>query len=195
MAKNGFIKFFGNLIQMWWCFWSNIRFKNALRFDIETKDEDKAFNLKDIRELVSKLYNKFEWTEDGIDQLWDALTPPPQTYKHYLDGLLKDDCDGFHALVYHCLSSSDIECYLLTANTFSSGHCVLIFRLDNKWHVNDYSYVYKGFDTIEEAIEDYNLDFPKVYNTKEVIYNGLVEYDYTKGKYKTTSIKKIMKGN
>lgn len=193
--KNKFITLIGDIALLWWSFWSNIRFHKAIRKNIPITDEEKVSTVKDIQSLVSKLYKKFHYTPDGPDQLWDAITPPPQNYQHYLNGELKDDCDGFHSLVYHCLYNNDIECYLLTVNPFklTGGHCILIFKLNNKWHINDYIKVYSGFDTPEEAIVEYNKTYPTRYGTKEVAYNGLIRYDFKKGKFHKTTIRKITK--
>lgn len=195
MHKNIFWKIVKDIAMLWWSFWSNIRFKDSIRNNINIKDEDKVKNLSDIKKLVQKLYKKFKWTKDGIDQLGDAITPPPQNYQHYLDGILKDDCDGFHSLVYHCLFNSDIKCYLLTANPVKGGHCVLLFNLNKKWHVNDYTRVYGGYDTPEEAISTYNIEYQNRYKKKEVVLNGIIEYNYTTGKFYPTSLEKIKKEN
>ena len=193
MNKNKFYKFFGDIAMLWWCFWSNIRFRKAIRNNYGIIIEDKVNNLNEIKALVKRLYKKFKWTADGPDQLWDAITPPSQTYNHYLAGELKDDCDGFHSLVYYCLYNNEIECYLLTANAakFSDGHCILLFKYNGKWRVNDYTRVYNGFDTPVEAIENYNEIFPEMYDTKEVVYNGLISYDFNKGKFHIEKVKKL----
>ena len=116
--------------------------------------------------------------------------------KDYLTDELKDDCDGFHALMLNCLRANDIECYLLTVTAWRNGHCVLVFNLNGLWHVADYDTVYSGHKELQEAIDRYNVEYPKVYNiNQEVFYNSLVDYDYAKGKYKITSVKKIMKKN
>jgi hypothetical protein len=78
------------------------------------------------------LYAKFDYTKDGIDQLGDSITPPPQNYAHYLQDTVKDDCDGFHSLMYHCVKKSGIECYLLSVVSNDGGHCVLVFNVNGK---------------------------------------------------------------
>lgn len=178
-------KYFGDLFTLIWCWWSNIRFKKSERFNTSILDIDKVSNLNEIKNLVKKLYNSFIWTADDITQLGDAVTPPPETYKQYLEHPLKDDCDGFHSLVYHCLYCSNIECYLLTVNPakMGDGHCILVFKLNDRWHINDYNIIYNGFSTIEDAIKNYNEKYPSIYKTKEVVYNGLVKYDYKEGKF------------
>ena len=80
----------------------------------------------------------------------------------------------------HQSHNSGIDCYLLTVTPkkFTDGHCVLLFYLDGKWHVNDYMNVYEGFETPEEAIEDYNkLYFTEHKDLGPIVFNGLVEYN------------------
>ena len=184
ISMKGIVKLFGDIITSLWCMWSNYRFKNVERFSKELQKIDKVVTLRDIKELVNRLYGCFVWTADGIDQLGDAITPPPQCYSTYLEKPLHDDCDGFHSLVYHCLYNSGIECYLLTANPLGEGHCVLTFKLKDLWYVVDYNDVYGEFHSLQDAIDRYNKEFVIVYKSKPPIYNGLVEYDYKDGKFK-----------
>lgn len=187
--KKIFINLIGKICMIWWSCWSTIRFKDCIRHDKEIEDEDRVYTLEDIKALVKKFRLKFEWTADGADQLWDAITPPPQNYFHYKQGILKDDCDGFHSLVYHCLYNSGIKCYLMSVNAINGGHCVLLFQLDGKWYVDDYGYVYPGFDTYQEAITNYNKEYQKDYKTKPVLFNGFITYDYEDGKFHVGKIK------
>lgn len=186
-------KFIWNILTSIWCWWSNIRFKNSERFSTFVNDIDIVSNLTEIKNLVSRLYNCFIWTADGIDQLGDAITPPPQNYKTYLEKPLKDDCDGFHSLVYHCLYNSGIECYLLTVNPakMNQGHCILVFKLNDRWYVNDYKKVYNGFTNLQDAIDKYNSIYPERYKTEPVAYNGLVKYSYEEGKFYRIDIENI----
>jgi len=179
--------------QHWWPFWSNRRFRKSTRFFPYIEDVDVVNNLTQIKDLVIKLYNYFEWTADDISQLFDCIQPPTQCYVDYKKGLLKDDCDGFHALVHYCLHYSNIESYLLTANPKKAkdGHCILLFKLNEKWYVNDYDIVYEGFNTAKKAIEDYNERYPKLYDCGKVIYNGLLYYDFEKGKFKGEKINNL----
>lgn len=193
MNKNKICNLIGDISMSWWCWWSNYRFKKSIRNNLKVNEEDLVSTYKQVQALVAKLYKKFEWTADGADQLYDAMTPPPQNYQYYLDGLLKDDCDGFHALVYHCLYNSGIKCSLFTANAINSGHCILAFTLSDKWYVVDYNKVYKGYDTLEEAVDEYNKVYPTIYNSKKIIYNGFIQYDYEKGKWYQTSAKELTK--
>lgn len=170
--------------EIWWPNWSNIRWCKAAK-SCELQEEDKVKNVTEIRALVDKLYDKFTWTADDITELGDSITPPAQTYIEYLNGELKDDCDGFHSLVFHCLKNSGFECYLMTCIVENGGHCVLVFKHKDKWYVNDYDKVYTGHTTLQEAVEDYNSIYLKKYhaNLSEVLYNGFIIYDYEKTKF------------
>lgn len=194
---NKFVKKFLYVIttfanQIWWPFWSNYRWRNSTRHNIGIKPEDKVENLRDIEKLLKKLYKNFKWTQDGMDQLYDSITPPPRTYEKYCEGLLEDDCDGFHALVYHCLHNSNIECYLMSVCAVKSAHCVLVFYFDGMWRVIDYTSIYPAFGKLESAIADYNESFRVIYRAKsEVFFDGLLSYDYIAGKLHAESIEKV----
>lgn len=189
------INFFVQIAYHWWIFWSNIRFRKVERFNNTILPEDYVSNLDKINILTKKLYSHFDYTPDGIDQLFDAIIPPPQAYQKYLLDKLKDDCDGFHSLLLQCLRASQIECYLLAVNAIGSGHCVLVFYLDGKWHVNDYTTIYDGYDKLQDAINAYNEKFVKIYSgaKSKVFGNTIIDYNFKKGKFKLLSIKKAEK--
>lgn len=117
--------------------------------------------------------------------------PPVCAYRQIKTSKLRDDCDGFHAAMLHILTANNIECYLLTAVAIGGGHCILIFRFDNKWHILDYTRVYDAEEAAIEVINKYNEVYPKLYETKPVFYNGIVQYNYKKGKYVASSVDKL----
>lgn len=179
---------------IWWCFWSQIRFRKSVKNNIGINEEDKVTNLKTLKSLLNRLYSKFTYTKDGIDQLNDAITPPPQNYQYYLNGEVKDDCDGFASLVYHCLYNSNIQSYLLTVQSKESGHCVNLFKYKDKWYISDYNSISKGFITPTECIESYNKSFPLKYDKtvkSEVVFNGIVSYVYNLGCFKIIDLKNL----
>ena len=183
--------------EVWWPMWSNIRWNKVVK-DCEVFEEDRVKNVTEIRRLAKKLYAKFEYTKDGADQLFDAIVPPAQNYLHYLDGSIKDDCDGFHSLMYHCVNKSGFESYLLSVVSNGGGHCVLVFHANNKWHVNDYTTVHVGCDTLKEAVEKYNEKFLTNYvksEDGEILYNGFIHYDYETGKFRSVKheLKELLK--
>jgi len=192
MSKNWFWKIISDISTLWWCFWSNIRFCKSIRKNIGIKNKFKNIKtVEDVLAVVFKLYPKFIYTKDGIDKLFDAITPPPQNYQYFINKSVKDDCDGFHSLVYHILYNNNINCCLLTANAINSGHCILLFKLNNLWYINDYNKIYGGNESIEKTILDYNKIYQNVYKSKSVNFNALVKYNYDKGKFYKCSIKKI----
>lgn len=203
MAKNKFINFFMTIATMWWVFWSNLRFKKAVKH-ISVRDEDliEGYDPVTVRKLAKSVYNKFDYTPDGFDKLWDAITPPTQLYKDYTEGNVKDDCDGFHSLLHYflnwgCDKGEELlkvgGVYLLSVVARGGGHCVLVYKYKDKWHVVDYKNVYKGFDTIEEAVKDYNIIYKDKYKDikSDVYYNALVDYNYDKGKFKRVKFKDV----
>lgn len=182
---------FANCI--WWPIWSNIRWSKERKIVCEAKEEHKATNLTQIKALVKTLYANFKWTKDGADQLWDSVCPPAYNYKRWTEGVLKDDCDGFHSLVYHCLASSGVECYLLCATHMKGGHCILLLKNKDKWYVNDYNKVHSGFATPQEAIEDYNKIYSDTYEKgkRKVEFNSLTAFNYKKHKFINIKIKNL----
>ena len=178
--------------EVWWPLWSNFRWRKALK-DHSVADEHMVKNLTETRALVKVLYNGFKWTADDIKDLGDSITPPAQCYRDFCNGLLEDDCDGFHSLVYHCLAKSGMRCYLLSVVSDDGGHCVLVFENKGKWYVNDYSKVYDGYTTLKDAVEAYNVEYIKRYckEGSEVVYNGFIEFNYQTGKFR--SVKKDLK--
>ena len=178
--------------EVWWPIWSNFRWRKVLK-DYPVAEEHMVKNLTETRALVKVLYNGFKWTADDIKDLGDSITPPAQCYKDFSDGLLEDDCDGFHSLVYHCLAKSGMRCYLLSVVSDNGGHCVLVFENKGKWYVNDYYKVYDGYATLKEAVDAYNIEYIKRYckEGSEVVYNGFIEFNYQTGKFR--SVKKDLK--
>ena len=179
-------------VTKWWTHWSNIRFRKYIRDDVDVNESDLVKTVQDIRSVSRKVYSRFRYERDGANQLWDAITPPPHNYTLYREGVVEDDCDGFHSTLYHILHKSNIECYLLAVAGIGGGHCVLVFQLNNLWHVVDYTTVYRGYATICEAVYEYNKKYKEVYDyNKSYIYNAAVKYDYKKKKLLGVTIGKI----
>lgn len=172
--------------RLWWPTWSNIRWYGKRSASATFQTEDKATTLAQIKTLVKKLYSKFDWTADSWTELWDSVCSPGYNYQRYRNGILKDDCDGFHALVYHCLQQSGItKCYLLSVIKGTGGHCVLIFKLGTAWYVNDYDTVYGSYASYSAAISAYKTIYINNYEggSGKVSYNSLMRWDYSKKKW------------
>lgn len=171
----------------WWPLWSNVRWTNERAAgSSKVNAEDKVRNITEARALVRKLYSRFQWTKDGADQLWDSICPPPYNYDRYKKGILKDDCDGFHSLAYHCIYNSGFKnTYLLSVVTgLSGGHCVLLFKMGSYWYVNDYDVIYGGYTSAKKAVSAYNAIYENKYRPKEKVnFNSTISYNYSKKKF------------
>lgn len=180
--------------EVWWPNWSNFRWRKAIK-ECPVDEEHLAKNLTQVKALVKELYKKFKWVADDATDLGDSITPPAQCYFDFLGGLLEDDCDGFHSLVYHCLQASGMRCYLMSVVSDDGGHCVLAFENKGKWHVNDYNKVYDGYESLKEAVEAYNIEFIKRYckEGSEVVYNGFIEYKDGKFRSVKHELKELLK--
>ena len=189
-----FLGFFTSLAcKVWRVHWSNLRRCKAIRKNIKIPEEDKITSIEKAGQIARQVYKRFDYTADDFDDLWDSIVPPPQNYQNYLDGMIKDDCDGFHSTMYHFMYNSNLENYLLSVIALGSSHCVLLFKFGDMWYINDYTTIHEGYRTPSEAISAYDEKYPKIYTKakSEVFYNSLVKYDYEKGKFKNQSIKKL----
>lgn len=171
------------LIKFWLkfrLFWSKWRWRKAVTeyplaerhiFHGMTPEELYVF----ILNLTNELHAKFKYTYDDITQLADSMKPPAQCYKEFIEnGKLEDDCDGYHALLYHILTENRIECALATAvptNKIIDGHTFLAFRLNSHICIVDYSFM-KSYNTdFENAIQQY-------YNERHNKRGATVVYAY-----------------
>ena len=186
------------LLHCWWILWSNHRWKDVERHNMIIDDKVDEWILKplnsisDIKAMTCQAYKRFEWTRDGVDQLFDSMCPPPYNYVRYKTGVLKDDCDGYHALMYQILHANNIECYLMSVVDWQWGHCILLFKFENNWYTMDYTTIRKPFATAEEAIKDYDDDYAQRCRRKYLDTNGFVEYDYEKGIWKNKPKKELI---
>ena len=130
-----------------------------------------------VKRMSTKIMDAFEYKHDGFDELGDTIPPPAEAYYQFLRGELVDDCDGFHAALYHAAMSNGIECKLIeifsTKNFF--GHCVFLFK-DETWKICDYTHIMD----LDEAYEYY----------KEKTNNSFVVYEvvWENNKYHTKAI-------
>lgn len=182
-------RFFAYLAnKFYWVPWSNFRYRNEERHSKNLLSQHNVSSLDDIQNLARIVYRNFEYTKDGPDLLWDAVCPPPYAYKQLLSGKpFRDDCDGFHSLMYHCLSQNGITCYLMVVSAVGCGHCVLTFYYNNAWHVLDYTTIYYSSpaDPLAYVVGEYNAAYVKRYSKvrSEVFFNGFLSYNYEKGKF------------
>lgn len=170
--------------KFWWIPWSNFRFRKEERHSIEVWKCHSITTMNDILKIAREMYKNFEYTNDGADQLWDAVCPPPYAYiKITASGKLKEDCDGFHSLMYHILSCNNIPCYLTIVYAKKAGHCVLFFKYNEEWCILDYTSLFIG-TSLEDVLNHYNKSFVTKYSAKsDVLFNCFLGYNYKKGKY------------
>lgn len=96
-----------------------------------------------VKALANEMRITFKYTSDNLWQLYDSMRPPADCYKQVVEnGKLYDDCDGFHALMYHILTQNNIDCVLCTAvplkNTLKTAHTFLTYRENSHWRILDY---------------------------------------------------------
>lgn len=178
----------------WWVLWSNIRYKRSNKSNTELSDEFIINSKEDLNRIAVNAYKKFSYKEDGIKELYDSIIPPPTAYNEACNGVLSDDCDGFHSLMYYILSKqpNNLKCYLLSVCAFGSSHCVMLFNYNNEWYLCDYDKIYSGCKNIKESINRYNVQFVSRYCAKsEVLFNSLIEYDLIKNKFKLVKMSKV----
>lgn len=189
---NRFLKTIYPLCHWWWIHWSNVRWSKVERHSEEIDCYNDLKDFDSIQAMIKDIYNNhYTWTADNVDQLFDAICPPPYNYYRYkTKPVLKDDCDGFHSLVYHFLHCNGYECYLLSLVDFRVGHCVLAYKSNDKWYVINYTKIYGGYESLSALIENYNAEYSKQQKIDKISANGLVEYDYKKGKLKNKKLNK-----
>lgn len=163
---------------IWWCnyYWKHCRETQTeckLRIcDVKHKDE----SISDyIKKMAARLMEKFEYTSDGEDQLYDSMPPPAEAYSQFINGELADDCDGFAAAMYHIAQMSGIDSKIVSVLSTKNkyGHAVMMFYDGRKWKINDYKTVY-SLDVAKDVYQDLAKEY--------MVYAA--EYDYTKHKYR-----------
>lgn len=156
--------------------WSNYRNKdNIVNLDVEEK-VDLAYSLA---ALASAWYNNFEYTYDGIRDLFDSMKFPAECYYRIKTSIFKDDCDGFHAALYHVAKQNKLQAYLLTYinTTLIKSHTVVLIKQLNKYWLLDYTTMLSD-DTLEKV-----LDKALKRRHVELLTYNLVGYNYETGKY------------
>lgn len=176
--------------KVWWPVWSNLRWSSERTKDVALKSADRVNSLASIKTEANKVYSKFKWVADPANELWDSICPPAYNYQRYLNGTLKDDCDGFHCTMFHILYKSGYtNTYLLAVIGEKGSHCVLLFKFGSQWYVNDYTSVYGGYATAQKAIDAYNSTYSKVYSAGKVLSNATLVYNYSSKRYEAKTAK------
>lgn len=127
------------------------------------------------------MLERFTYTYDKATQLFDAMRSPATCYADYVNGQLLDDCDGFHAALYHIADHNNLDCYLLTYMTedVTKSHTILAIKYaTNNWVAFDYDRALVSSTGPARLAE-----FAAHNHKTEVIKYNLVKYDYYKGYY------------
>lgn len=158
-------------------FWSNIRNKNNLK-DCEV--EGTFETPSSIVEEAKKYYHNFEYVPDGWDDLFDSMKFPAECYQRLINTVFKDDCDGYHAAMYHIAKKKGFNSCLLTyiPTDIKEGHTVVLIKYLSRYWILDYDKV-----LVNNTLEDVLNDTLKRRRVELVSYN-LVDFDYSKSKYR-----------
>ena len=168
--------------------WSNFYWKRIKRAatDYPIADEDLRYGDESAEEYICRIDRKvmdaFDYKHDGAEELGDSVPPPAEMYRQMSEGHFADDCDGYHACLYHLADKNGIFCRLLSVLSAVNkrGHCVLLYLNRNgTWHIHDY-------------LNDYEIEGDRdelIYNVYGEKYGGTImvfesEYDYDKGKWR-----------
>ncbi len=174
------LKLLYNLWRPFYIFWSNLYWANAVKDfilrDVDHIEKEENYTHYLLR-MANKLFDNFQYTKDNLEQLGDSIPPPPEAYKRFAEGTLKDDCDGFHSALYHIAHCNGIECKLLSILSVKNdyGHCVLLFK-DNEWKVLDYNNTMtidvakKHYKKVTEEFVEYTATFD--YKKEKLINEG-----------------------
>jgi len=158
--------------------WNNFRFRKSIKVYIpQSKELD---TISELREKVEELYKNFEYKYDDISMLFDAIDTPPQCLFYLENNTLQDDCDGYHAAIYHLVThrvekASNIKLITIVTKPFTKSHTMCVLDLNDKTYLVDYQQVIE--------IQDYSdvLDHMKQTYSVEPIYYHLNTWDNEKG--------------
>lgn len=168
------------LAKLWLSFrvkWSNYKNKDNLN---DYKVTETVVNPVDVGSVAISVYSRFEYKYDSPFEFFDSMRFPAQCYKDLKEDKLKDDCDGWHAAMYHlCIKNNFKNTYLLSYITrdLVKSHTVLLSKWTTYWWVLDYTALLPMM-----SIDDLLGELERKYNTKILSYN-LVRFNYEKNKY------------
>ena len=172
------VKYLANLWLKLRVSWSNYRNRDNI---VNIAVDEKINIAYSLASLGHAWYSNFEYTSDGIRDLFDSMRFPAECYYKIKTSIFKDDCDGFHAALYHVATQNKLDAYLLTYvnTTLIKSHTVVLIKQLNKYWVVDYTTMISD-DTLSGVIDK----VLKRRNVELLTYN-LVKFNYNKGKYET----------
>lgn len=172
-----------------WCdylkpFWSKIRWCGKRKIVGKEVTEKVTNTLTSVRTMCNEVYRRFEWTMDDFSQLFDSLRPCEYLYNWYqesnYDDPLKDDCDGYHSIIYHILQANGFDCCIITivTNPISKSHTMTMYKYNGCYYLVDYTSVkkYAAGTTVQQVVDDYN----ERRGYKKEHYWNTQRYDYKK---------------
>lgn len=168
--KNWFLK---NWLK-WRVTWSNIKNNGDITeiSVVESIDSKDTAFLTKLRALTKEVYSKFAWTMDNAEDLFDCMRTPARCYSDFKQGVLSDDCDGFHACIMQILKKSNTDSVLLTymVPNLNDCHTILAAKNNNYYYKVDYTTVTK-YNSLTLLIESIKSKHPDL-----IAYN-LVKFD------------------
>ena len=175
-------------------FWSNLRWCTHRK---DTTKEIPTVNADNLNSTLREVYNNFEWTMDDWTQLFDSMRPAPYVYNLYFGAEntktdFKDDCDGFHTVIYHILKNNGYDVALITVATkpIKNSHtmCAIKEKIEENgvektvYRIVDYTSLRGPYTSLQDFVDDYR--YP-------VRYWKLDQWDYNKKKFRKVSKKEF----
>jgi len=160
--------------------WSNFRFRKSLKEYEPLYPEIQ--NLQDVMKATKELNKNFHYEYDDITMLFDAMDTPPSCLYHLETDGLKDDCDGYHAAMYHllhkrCDSASSIALITIVTKPFTESHTMCVFEMDSQLYLIDYSRVVEI-----NSMEDVMSHMESVHGVNSRFYH-IDKWNQETGKY------------
>lgn len=168
-------------------FWSNFYWEHIkhAKTDCAIAGEHLRHGDESAEEYLCRIddivMDAFTYKHDGVEELGDSVPPPAEMYSQVVqDGFFSDDCDGYHACLYHLAYKNSVDCELLSILSGKNkwGHAVLTYTdEDGKYHIHDYKRDYCGNDLntlIKTVYSDVCGGVMLVFESK---------YDYRLGKW------------
>lgn len=161
--------------RVWWS--NKINKDDVDDYELLEKHFMKSFTKSKLLSIQKDLYSRFNYKYDSFKELFDSMKKPAQCYVNSCEDNWEDDCDGFHAALYHILFKNGYRAKLLTMlfpENILLSHTVCIVEKYNKIILCDYT-SQKVFSNIYEIISYYQ----DINNVSFVIWN-IVSFDENK---------------
>lgn len=169
--------------------WSNLYIKkhNCINnVDVNTA----VYSIEHLATISGKLYNNFVYKADDVTQLFDVMRTPAQCYIELHDDILYDDCDGYHAALYHLAHANNIKCYLLTYITrdIKNSHTFLVAYKSNNYVHGWIGIDYKNETVLYKSIGGLIRDKTSKY---KILGYNLVQFNYVSNEWEIVDMRGI----